>query len=67
MNYLLMLGNQNSFEESVNPRQFIEKWQPDENLSPPKLKEAQDWANNMYDQHFNGSLEGASLMEMCEH
>lgn len=67
MNYLLMLGNQNSFEERVNPRQFIEKWQPDKNLPPPKLKEAQDWARSMFDQHFNGSQEGASLKQMCEH
>jgi hypothetical protein len=67
MNYLLMLGNQHNFEESVDPRQFIELWQPDKDLSAPKLKEAQDWARNMYDQHFNGSQEGASLEQMCEH
>jgi hypothetical protein len=67
MNYLLMLGNLNSFDESVNPRVFVEKWQPDKTLPPAKLKEAKDWARNMFDQHFNGSQEGASLKEMCEH
>jgi hypothetical protein len=67
MNYLLMLGNQHNFEESIDARQLIEGWQPDKNLPQAKLKEAQDWAHNMYDQHFNGSQEGASLTQMCEH
>jgi hypothetical protein len=67
MNYLLMLGNQHNFEESIDARQLIESWQPDKDLPQAKLKEAQDWAHNMYDQHFNGSQEGASLTQMCEH
>jgi hypothetical protein len=67
MNYLLMLGNQHNFEESIDARQLIEGWQPDKDLPQAKLKEAQDWAHNMYDQHFNGSQEGASLTRMCEH
>lgn len=67
MNYLLMLGNQHNFQESIDARQLVESWQPDKELPPLKLKEAQAWAHNMYDQHFNGSQEGASLTQMCEH
>jgi hypothetical protein len=66
MNYLLMLGNQHNFEARVDPHELIQGWQPDKDLPPEKLKEAQDWAQNMFDQHFNGSQEGASLKEMCE-
>jgi hypothetical protein len=67
MNYLLMLGNQHNFEESIDSRQLIEGWQPDTELPAPKLAEARAWAQNMYDQHFNGSQEGATLAGMCEH
>ena len=67
MNYLLMLGNQQNFEESVDAHQFVEDSRKYKALTSKQFQEAEDWAHNMFDQHFNGSEEGASIRQFCEH
>jgi len=67
MNYLLMLGNQQNFEESVDAHQFVEDSRKYKALTSKQFQEAEDWAHNMFDQNFNGSQEGASISQFCEH
>jgi hypothetical protein len=67
MNYLLVLGNQQNFEKRVDERQLVDGFKTNKTLSAEQLQEAETWARNMYDQHFNGSQEGASATKLCEH
>ena len=67
MNYLLMLGNRQNFETSVDPHEFVELLKKNKSLTPKQFQEAEDWAHHMFDQHFNGSQEGASIRQFCEH
>jgi hypothetical protein len=66
MNYLLMLGNHHDFEKNVEVRQLVELMKNNKALAPKQFQDAEDWAHRMFDQHFNGSREGASLTQMCE-
>ena len=67
MNYLLMLGNRQNFEISVDPHEFVELSKKYKSLTPKQFQEEEDWAHHMFDQHFNGSQEGASIAQFCEH
>jgi hypothetical protein len=67
MNYLLMLGNQHNFETSVDPRQFVEDTRKFRSLTSEQIQQAEGWAKILFDQHFNGSQEGASIAQFCEH
>lgn len=67
MNYLLMLGNHRSFQKSVDPRQFVETAKSTARLTASEIRDAEAWAHEMFDQHFNGSQEGADVTQLCEH
>ena len=67
MNYLLMLGNVRNFETSVDAHQFVELLKQNKSLTPKQFQEEEDWARQMFDQHFNGSQEGAAITQFCEH
>jgi hypothetical protein len=67
MKYLLLLGDQTDFEKD-EPRRLTDLVKKNRSLSAEQIQEAEAWAREMYDQHFNGSQEGASLTyNFCEH
>jgi hypothetical protein len=67
---LLMLGNQpgGSTSPKEDPRRLVEFWRKEKKLTPEQFEEAERWAQTMYDQHFNGSQEGASVLhaDFCD-
>jgi hypothetical protein len=67
MNYLLMLGSQQNFDSSVDAYEFVETSKKHMALTSKQLQEAEDWARNMFEQHFDGSQEGRSITQFCEH
>ena len=67
MKYLLMLGHQPD-PRGDDPRDLTEYWEKERMVSAAQIKEGQRWAHEMFDQHFNGSQEGAGVTEynFCE-
>jgi hypothetical protein len=64
MRRLLMLGNQpgGTTLSKDDPKRLVEFWRKEKKLTPEQFEEAERWAQSMYDQHFNGSQVGASLL-----
>jgi hypothetical protein len=58
-----MLGNQPGLSklEQDDPSRLVEYWRQQKWLSPDQMKEAEDWAQAMYQQHFIGSRDGAAV------
>ena len=67
MNYLLVLGSQPGLVKD-EPRRLTGFLKTNQRLPAEQIQEAETWAHDMFDQHFNGSQEGASLTyNFCEH
>ena len=67
MNYLLVLGNQPDGRKKDEPRRLVDFWKSNHKLTPQQIAESEAWAKNMFDQHFDGSEEGTTLTQFCEH
>ena len=66
MKYLLLLGKQPDLEGN-EARRLTDFWKQNKALTAEQIQQAEAWSKEMYDQHFNGSQEGASVSyDFCE-
>jgi len=62
MAYLLNLGHKPG-TRGDDPGKLAEYYENQRMISAEQIKEGQRWAHEMFDQHFNGSQEGADVTE----
>jgi hypothetical protein len=64
LNRLLLYGNKSAGEtitKNDDPKRVVDFLRQEKRLTAEQLEEAEGWAKTMYDQHFNGSQEGADI------
>jgi hypothetical protein len=61
MKYLLLLGKQPDVSKTEDTRRLVDFWKQNKKLTSQQIEEAESQAQEMFDQHFNGSQEGASI------
>jgi len=63
MKYLLMLGHQPD-TQGDDPRRIVEAWQKEQMVTTEQATDGQRWAQEMFDRHFSGSQEGATVTDI---